>query len=105
MSLISNIIKTLYYAKEYPIFLKQYYQTLYLIRYMRITNLCRTIFYIIRYYAVIVSKISKIVSDILDIISLVLTFKNVLQMVICQYAIFNFCFLSQNTNLLFTVTV
>ena len=105
MSLISNIIKTLYYAKEYLIFLKQYYQILYLIRYMRITYLCRTIFYIIRYYAVIVSKISNIVSDILDIISLVLTFKNVLQMVICQYAIFNFCFLSQNTNLFFTVTV
>ena len=50
MSLISNIIKNLYYAKEYPIFLKQY-QILYLIRYMRMTNLCLTIFYIIRYYA------------------------------------------------------
>ena len=51
MSLISNIIKNLYYAKEYPIFLKKYYQILYLIRYMRMTNLCLTIFYIIRYYA------------------------------------------------------
>ena len=29
MSLISNIIKNLYYTKEYPIFLKQYYQILY----------------------------------------------------------------------------
>ena len=47
MSLISNIIKNLYYAKEYPIFLKQYYQILYLIRYMRMTNLCLTIFYIL----------------------------------------------------------
>ena len=51
MSLISNIIKNLYYAKEYPIFLKQFYQILYLIRYMRMTNLCLTIFYIIRHYA------------------------------------------------------
>ena len=45
MSLISNIIKNLYYAKEYPIFLKQYYQILYLIRYMRKTNLSNDILY------------------------------------------------------------